>query len=156
METTLKHQDHQDPAVQTRQAFLTPFQEATNNGWLEADFTLTYIMHECQWMQRINAKLNNKSCIPWRTLLHGGFFHPPCRWENWIPVPAWQNKLCWRETCVDRVSWRDIEDPLCRSSAASEWTLTVHVNSGRRVNKTSDLLLLEAFNCLGGSQLANN
>lgn len=46
-----------------------PQKQPTMAGFLSslmgADFTFTSIMHECQWMQWINAKQNNKSCIPW-------------------------------------------------------------------------------------------
>lgn len=78
-ETALTPQDDCNP-LQYRPRVLPRFalkaclspspKKQTNNArllssLLGADFTFTSIMHECQWMQWINAKQNNKSCIPW-------------------------------------------------------------------------------------------
>lgn len=81
-ETALKPQDYQNPCracpgsvhhlfwrlssvysppppPKKRQPTMADF-----SSLLGTDFTFTSIMHECQWMQWINAKQNNKSCIP--------------------------------------------------------------------------------------------
>lgn len=53
-QSTLPH-----PPPKKRQPTMADF-----SSLLGTDFTFTSIMHECQWMQWINAKQNNKSCIP--------------------------------------------------------------------------------------------